>query len=56
MRLLTLIWPHLPLRLALGRDPGPEESVILGGRPWDPGSVLDGDIDLFIEASLKAGL
>ncbi len=41
MRLLYLDWPHLPLRLALGRDPGPEEAVVLGGRPWDPGSVLD---------------
>lgn len=41
MRLLYLDWPHLPLRLALGRDPGPEEAVVLGGRPWDPGAVLD---------------
>ena len=41
MRLLYLDWPHLPLRLALGRDPGPEEAVVLGGRPWDPGVVLD---------------
>lgn len=41
MRLLYLDWPHLPLRLALERDPGPEEAVVLGGRPWDPGHVLD---------------
>ncbi len=41
MRLLYLDWPHLPLRLALGRDPKPEETVVLGGRPWDPGPVLD---------------
>lgn len=41
MRLLYLDWPHLPIRLALGRDPGPEEAVVLGGRPWDPGHVLD---------------
>ena len=41
MRLLYLDWPHLPLRLALGRDPDPEEAVVLGGRPWDPGRVLD---------------
>ncbi len=41
MRLLYLDWPHLPLRLALGRDPSPEETVVLGGRPWDPGPVLD---------------
>jgi protein ImuB len=41
MRLLYLDWPHLPLRLALGREPGPDELVVLGGRPWDPGDVLD---------------
>jgi len=41
MRLLYLDWPHLPLRLALGREPGSDEPVILGGRPWDPGVVLD---------------
>ena len=41
MRLLTLIWPHLAVRLALGRDPDQNEPVVLGGRPWDPGSVLD---------------
>lgn len=41
MRLLYLDWPHLPLRLALGRDPGADEAVVLGGRPWDPGPVLD---------------
>jgi protein ImuB len=41
MRLLTLEWPHLALRSALGRDPDPEEAVVLGGRPWDPGSVVD---------------
>ncbi len=41
MRLLYLDWPHLPLRLALGRDPGPDEAIVLGGRPWDPGVVLD---------------
>lgn len=41
MRLLYLDWPHLSLRLALGREPGPGEVVILGGRPWDAGHVLD---------------
>ena len=41
MRLLYLDQPHLPLRLALGREPGPSEAVVLGGRPWDPGEVLD---------------
>jgi protein ImuB len=43
MRLLHLAWPHLALRLARKRDPsipaaGP---LILGGRPWDDGVVLD---------------
>jgi hypothetical protein len=43
MRLLHLSWPHLALRLAQQRDPsiptaGP---LILGGRPWDDGVVLD---------------
>jgi protein ImuB len=41
MRLLFLDWPHLALRLALARDPEPQEAVVLGGRPWDPGSVVD---------------
>jgi nucleotidyltransferase/DNA polymerase involved in DNA repair len=41
MRLLYLDWPHLPVRLALGHVPGPAEVVVLGGRPWDPGVVLD---------------
>ena len=41
MRLLFLDWPHLALRLALARDPGPQEAVVLGGRPWDPASVVD---------------
>ncbi len=43
MRLLHLAWPHLALQLARQRDPaipttGP---LILGGRPWDDGVVLD---------------
>jgi hypothetical protein len=43
MRLLHLSWPHLALRLARQRDPsipggGP---IVLGGRPWDDGVVLD---------------
>src|SRR5918992_1285152 len=41
MRLLFLDWPHLALRLAFARDPGPQETVVLGGRPWDPGTVVD---------------
>ena len=41
MRLLYLDWPHLPIRLALDHEPAPDEPVVLGGRPWDPGVVLD---------------
>jgi hypothetical protein len=48
MRLLHLLWPHLPLRLAAARStddrrsasslPGP---LVLGGQPWTAGTVLD---------------
>jgi nucleotidyltransferase/DNA polymerase involved in DNA repair len=46
MRLLHLYRPHLPLglarvrasKLSLSFPPGP---LILGGRPWDPGPVID---------------
>ena len=46
MRLLYLDWPHLPLSLELARlPPGHPASaaqlVVLGGQPWEPGSVLD---------------
>jgi hypothetical protein len=43
MRLLHLAWPHLALRLARERDPGIPAvgPLILGGRPWDDGVVLD---------------
>ncbi|MFH0750274.1 MAG: hypothetical protein V2B17_00395 [Chloroflexota bacterium] len=43
MRLLHLAWPHLALRLARERDPGIPATgpLILGGRPWDDGVVLD---------------
>ncbi len=43
MRLLHLAWPHLALRLARVRDPGIPAAgpLILGGRPWDDGAVLD---------------
>ncbi len=53
MRLLHLLWPHLPLRLARSRmeipssdgtsgswPPGP---IILGGQPWTEGTVVDAD-------------
>ncbi len=44
MRLLHLAWPNLPLRLELtrlGLPWTPTAPLVLGGRPWDPGSVLD---------------
>lgn len=44
MRILYLDWPHLPLRLEAARCP-PEsplpDLVVLGGQPWEPGTVLD---------------
>jgi protein ImuB len=53
MRLLHLLWPHLPLRLARSRlespatggtsgswPPGP---IVLGGQPWTDGMVVDAD-------------
>ena len=53
MRLLHLLWPHLPLRLARARmetpssdgtsaswPPGP---IVLGGQPWTDATVLDAD-------------
>ena len=45
MRLLHLHRPHLPLELARARafEPFPTGPLILGGRPWDPGSVIDAD-------------
>jgi protein ImuB len=43
MRLLHLYWPHLLIRLAHGRSsfPSTEEPIVLGGKPWTSGSVLD---------------
>jgi protein ImuB len=53
MRLLHLIWPHLPLRLARARleTPGgdgtsaswPPGPIVLGGQPWTDGTVVDAD-------------
>jgi protein ImuB len=53
MRLLHLLWPHLPLSLARSRmerpsrdgisgswPPGP---IVLGGQPWTDGTVVDAD-------------
>lgn len=59
MRLLHLLWPHLPLRLARSRlespgsatSPGsgvisgswPAGPIVLGGQPWTDGTVVDAD-------------
>ena len=53
MRLLHLLWPHLPLRLAKARaetpSPGgtsaswPPGPIVLGGMPWTDGTVVDAD-------------
>lgn len=43
MRLIHLHQPHLPLQLARARasEPFPSGPIVLGGRPWDPGPVID---------------
>src|SRR6476661_7510393 len=53
MRLLHLLWPHLPLRLAKARaeTPSPDGTsaswspgaIVLGGQPWTDGTVVDAD-------------
>src|SRR3954470_9893928 len=53
MRLLHLLWPHLPLRLAKARaettSPDgtsaswPRGPIVLGGQPWTDGTVVDAD-------------
>lgn len=43
MRLLHLRWLTLPLRLEGARRPLPLGPLVLGGQPWEPGTVLDAD-------------
>ena len=45
MRRLHLFLPHLQLHLAQARHfgPFPTGPLVLGGRPWDPGPVIDAD-------------
>ncbi|TMJ93970.1 MAG: hypothetical protein E6G67_10820, partial [Actinobacteria bacterium] len=46
MRLLHLAWPHLPLRLERATSSSfPAGPVILGGQPWEPGTVLDANLE-----------
>jgi len=40
MRLLYLDWPHLPFRLEAEKAALPE-LVVVGGQPWEQGTVLD---------------
>jgi len=40
MRFLYLDWPHLPYRIEAARTQL-NEFVVIGGQPWDPGTVLD---------------
>jgi protein ImuB len=40
IRLLFLDWPHLPFRFEAARGALPE-LVVIGGQPWEQGSVLD---------------
>jgi protein ImuB len=41
MRLLYLDWPHLPLRMEAAARPRMPALVVVGGQPWEPGTVLD---------------
>lgn len=47
MRRLHLYVPHLALALARARhsEPFPTGPLVLGGRPWDPGPVIDASPD-----------
>ncbi|MDP9482010.1 MAG: DNA polymerase Y family protein [Chloroflexota bacterium] len=47
MRRLHLFLPHLPLHLARARrsEPFPTGPLVLGGRAWDPGPVIDASPD-----------
>jgi protein ImuB len=47
MRRLHAFVPHLSLGLARARrsDPFPPGPLVLGGRPWDPGPVIDASPD-----------
>jgi protein ImuB len=57
MRLLHLHWPHLLLRLARDRssDPFPSEPIVLGGKPWMPGAVLDASLSA-LELGVRIGM
>jgi nucleotidyltransferase/DNA polymerase involved in DNA repair len=41
MRFLYFDWPHLAYRIEAARQPELTELVVIGGQPWEPGTVLD---------------
>ena len=42
MKVACLLVPHLPVQVERQRDPSlADVPLIVGGRPWDPGAVLD---------------
>jgi nucleotidyltransferase/DNA polymerase involved in DNA repair len=57
MRLLHLYWPHLLIRLARARSSGPfaAEPIVLGGKPWAKGSVLDASTSA-LELGVRPGM
>ncbi|MGD1993822.1 MAG: DNA polymerase Y family protein [Anaerolineae bacterium] len=42
MKIICLLAPHLPVQVERRGDPGLDDRpLVVGGRPWDPGAVLD---------------
>ena len=43
MKVACLLAPHLPVQVERQQDPALAEGpLVVGGRPWDEGAVLDG--------------
>jgi hypothetical protein len=43
MKVACLLAPHLPVQVERQQDPSLAEGpLVVGGRPWDEGAVLDG--------------
>jgi DNA polymerase-4 len=47
--------PHLPVQVERQRNDGGNRPLVVGGRPWDPGAVLDCD-DAARAAGVEAGM